>query len=130
MKFALAYYLLLIYSTVILKPLIPVIEDGLSHCFAEAYHIATVHAKYGNNHLENEIAGTSDNTDNSSNKNTLKEDDAVSVHVVSIEENCCFEIANTILSYIIQPKSPLCKIVLSKTVPPPKNFLTALLNFS
>jgi hypothetical protein len=44
MKFAIAYYLLLIYSTVILKPLIPVAEDALFHCFAEAYHIASVHA--------------------------------------------------------------------------------------
>ena len=60
MKFAIAYYLLLIYATVILKPLIPVVEDVLIHCFAEAYHVATVHAKYGNNHLEKELANTND----------------------------------------------------------------------
>jgi hypothetical protein len=56
MKFATAYYLLLIYATVILKPLIPVAEDVLFHCFAEAYHVATVHAVEGKDHVEKEMA--------------------------------------------------------------------------
>ena len=58
MKFATAYYLLLIYTTVILKPLIPVAEDALFHCFAEAYHVATVHAVEGKDHVEKEMAAS------------------------------------------------------------------------
>ena len=71
----------------------------LFHCFAEAYHVATVHAIYSNNHFENEEADTNDCSDNNNNKNTLKEDDSVSVHVVSVEKVCCFKIINTISYY-------------------------------
>ena len=121
MKFALAYYLLLLYATVILKPLIPVAEDSLEHCFAEAYHIATVHAKYGNNHLEKQVADTNDNNDNSkNNKNVLREDDAASVHVVSVISNHYLEIINAQKSYVLQPISSIQKIILSKIYPPPK----------
>jgi len=58
MKFATAYYLLLIYTTVTLKPLIPVAEDALFHCFAEAYHVATVHAIEGKDHVKKEMAAS------------------------------------------------------------------------
>src|SRR6476619_1477623 len=58
MKFATAYYLLLIYATVMLKPLIPVAEDALFHCFAEAYHVATVHVLEGKDHVEKEMAAS------------------------------------------------------------------------
>lgn len=56
MKFTIAYYLFLIYATVILKPLIPVAEDTVMHFFGEAYHIATVHAAEGKDHVEKEMA--------------------------------------------------------------------------
>lgn len=68
MKFAAAYYLFLIYATVILKPLIPVAEDALGHCFAEAYHVATVHAIEGNDHVEKEMAASGSNDDSLKNQ--------------------------------------------------------------
>lgn len=119
MKFALAYYLLLIYTTVIVKPLIPVAEDTLEHCFAEAYHIATVHAVYGSNHLENKVAATSDNNDNSSNKNIIK-DDTGSVHVAVHESECLININHFFKAYFKQPKSFVLKIFQSIVIPPPR----------
>ena len=77
MKFAAAYYLLLIYSTVILKPLIPVAEDALMHCFGEAWHIATVHAAEGSNHVEKEISASGANDDSSKNQKTDKTEQAI-----------------------------------------------------
>ena len=77
MKFAIAYYLLLIYSTVVLKPLIPVAEDAVMHCFAEAYHIATVHAIEGNNHVEKEMADPGANDNSSKNQKADKTEQTI-----------------------------------------------------
>ena len=122
MKFALAYYIILIYATVILKPLIPIDEYGIQHCFAEAYHIATVHAKYGNNHLEKELENANDNTDNISNKNILIDEDSASLHIISTIENIPVKAGTVKTTYIIQSALSLQKILLSKIFPPP-NFL-------
>lgn len=120
MKFAVAYYLLLIYSTVILQPLIPVAEDALFHCFAEAYHIATVHAKYGNDHVEKEIAGTNDNNANNNNKNTLKDDNSVRMHIAIADQTQCACVITRKTLFFIQPESFSGKIFLSVIIPPPK----------
>ena len=53
-----------------LQPLIPIAEDAIEHCFAEAYHVATVHAKYGNNHVEIALADDAKDEDNSKNTAT------------------------------------------------------------
>ena len=67
MKVPIAYYLLLLYVTVMFKPLIPIVSDAVSHTFAEAIHIATVHAIYGSNHLEKELSETSSETNTNRN---------------------------------------------------------------
>lgn len=85
MKFALAYYLVLIYATVILNPIIPVAEDAVMHCFAEAYHVATVHAKYGNNHLEVALANDAKD-DDSKNQTSTKYGEQSTVHISIIGE--------------------------------------------
>lgn len=120
MKFAIAYYLLLIYTTVIIKPIIPVAEDALFHCFAEAYHVATVHAVYGNNHLEKQEANASDDNTNNSAKDILKTEDIVTSHIPVVEENYILPITNAEIFFYMQPSSPLHKIVISKLAPPPK----------
>ena len=121
MKFAIAYYFLLIYSTAILKPLIPVAEDAVMHCFAEAYHISTVHAKYGNDHLEKEVAAGTDDNDKS-NKPAVKDDETITAHIAVAAPQYIF--TNTIPEVLcyIELKSALHKIVLNKLVPPPRIF--------
>ncbi len=120
MKFAAAYYLLLIYATVIAKPVIPVIEDSVFHCFAEAYHIATVHAKYGSNHLQKQIANTNDDNTNNTNKNTLKEDNSVTLHIASIQQIQSYPINKLKKLFFIQPQTALNKIFIHVIFPPPK----------
>ncbi len=39
-----------------LRPLLPIVSDAWGHTFNEAIHIATVHAKYGANHLQSVMA--------------------------------------------------------------------------
>jgi hypothetical protein len=80
MRFSIAYYLLLVYLSVMLKPLMPLVTDAWNHAFAEANHIATVHAKYGEHHLEKELASDEQN-DNNKSQNTAKTTEPVPVHI-------------------------------------------------
>lgn len=54
-RFITSYFLILLYIITAFGQLMPIIKDAVSHTFAEAIHIATVHAKYGINHLSKEI---------------------------------------------------------------------------
>lgn len=120
MKFATAYYLLLIYLTVMLQPLIPIAEDAISHCFAEAYHVATVHAKYGNNHVEIALADDAKDEDNSKNTAAPKAGEQSTVHLF-VKELAVQKFEND------QPKEKFfytsdkpCSIYILKNIPPPK----------
>ena len=42
-----------------MRPIIPIISDLLDHEFSETIHMSTIHAKYGSNHLDFEIASKS-----------------------------------------------------------------------
>jgi hypothetical protein len=86
MKVPIAYYLVLLYVTVMFKPLIPVISDVLSHTFSEAIHIATVHAIYGSNHLEKELSNASPDNANNKHQNSTNGEDPVPVHVSAQED--------------------------------------------
>ncbi len=79
MKYATAYYLFLLYCTVLLRCAIPVACDALSHVCNEEEHLATVHAVYGNNHLQKEIA--SNETSNNKNATIVKYEEPVQVHL-------------------------------------------------
>lgn len=81
MRAPIAYYMMILYFTVMFKPFIPIVKDVISHTFAEAIHIATVHAIYGSNHLQKELSDT--NADNANNKhqNSTNGEDQVQVHV-------------------------------------------------
>ena len=56
---ATAYYLFLIYFASICKPVTPLIFDVLAHIFSKHEHIMSVHHEHGKNHLDYEMAKTS-----------------------------------------------------------------------
>lgn len=76
---------MLLYFTVMFKPLIPIVSDAISHTFSEAIHIATVHALYGSNHLEKELSNTASDNANSKHQNSVNAEDQVPVHVSTHE---------------------------------------------
>lgn len=120
MKYATAYYLFLLYCTVLLRCAIPVACDALHHIFNEEEHLATIHAVYGNNHLQKEIAAT----ENGCNKNTasIKYEEPVQFHL-----KACFL---TLIDFIDKKTqipfgftaSHCLPVYLQQTVPPPKFF--------
>lgn len=54
MKKVIAYYLLLLYSLAVVKPVAPFVCDAIAHAFSEAAHISAVHMIYGSNHAKME----------------------------------------------------------------------------
>ena len=93
MRVLITYYLMLLYITVMFKPLIPLVSDALSHTFSKAIHIATVHAVYGSHHLEKELSNSSSDNANSSHQNTVNTEDPVPLHVSTNEwvYDFCFD---------------------------------------
>jgi hypothetical protein len=121
MRFPVAYYLLLLYLTVMLKPLMPLISDAWDHAFSESIHIATVHAKYGANHLQSVLAdNASDNNSNGKNQNTVKSAEVMPVHIHQETVTCRFMALTGCIHYnSLQLRRP-AKTIILKNYPPPK----------
>lgn len=120
MKFTIAYYLMLLYVIVIFKPLIPYISDAASHFFDDAIHVATVHAIYGDNHVEIELAATGSDNDASKTQNTTKAQDPIPVHVSEEASDYDFSLNEADKHYPSVFLYNLQRIFISKDAPPPK----------
>lgn len=81
MKSPAAYYLLLLYVSVMFKPLIPILDDAWSHAFSGIEHISLVHAKYGSNHVQKNIADAEQSEKNHPSSSTLKNSEQVAYHL-------------------------------------------------
>ena len=75
MKSPIAYYLMLLYVTAMLKPLLPIADDWWSHEFNEIEHISLIHAKYRNHHLQKEVADTTSDSENRKDQNASNQED-------------------------------------------------------
>ena len=102
---------------VMFKPVVLLIQDTLSHEFCEAIHIATVHAIYGNNHLQKDIADS--NNDTSKHHNRVITEEA-QLHVSSHETTFQVAVKKIEKDY---PYSNTCRVkngFILKFSPPPK----------
>jgi hypothetical protein len=120
MKFTTAYYLMLLYCTVMFNPLIPIIKDALSHSFSEAYHISVIHAEYGANHLENELANSGAENESGKNQSTVNPEEQVPVHLATGEYAIDFSFSITSEYQPSSKNNSLPAIYLAKHCPPPK----------
>jgi hypothetical protein len=121
MRYPGAYYLLLLYATLVLQPLLVVTQDFLSHTFEDAIHIATVHAKYGNNHVEIELAQTNSD-DNGKNHDSPKSEEQIPAHVFPNPFDHCFNSNLVIDQFVPLKPNKLPSVFISKQIPPPKPF--------
>lgn len=119
MRAAIAYYMMILYCTVMFKPLIPIIKDKLAHTFAEAIHIATVHAIYGADHLQKEVDQTSSDAANGKHQNSNNEDQ-VQEHVSTNECKFDFWNAKTPQNYFTGSQPAISTGFVSQHSPPPK----------
>ena len=118
MKFAAAYYLLLIYATVIAKPIIPVAEDMLLHYFAETHHITTVHAAEGKDHVDKEMAASGKDDVASKNQKADKAEESIHEIAIDITFNCLNPHAS--INRTVFTKKLLSTIYIDFISPPPR----------
>ena len=111
---------MLLYVTVMLKPLIPIVSDALSHTFSEAIHIATVHAIYGSNHLGKELAGTASDDVNNKPQKSINTEDQVTVHISANECLYNFSVQRTDNPFSLLKLFKLKAGFILKQSPPPK----------
>lgn len=100
-----------------IKPVIPIVEDLFSHFFDEAEHIATIHAKYGANHLQKELTASKNSEDKS--KSSLNDEDQVFVHICPTEINCLHPLDATDVFYVIFNQR-IESVFLFKRIQPPR----------
>lgn len=120
MKSPTAYYLMLLYITVMLKPLIPIISNVWSHEFNEIEHISTIHAKYGSHHLQKELAASGTDNENSKNQGILKSDIQYSFHVLTDAFECIFTPQKIHSQYLFFLLNKLPLVHIFNQSPPPK----------
>lgn len=120
MKFVSAYYLFLLYLTVVFQPLVPIICDALAHTFENEIHLATVHAHYGSNHLETTLAETNANDKNKENHTTFNSEDPFPVHFAEDRYTVIFILTKMPVKHPVVNLSLLPFAFIAKQFPPPK----------
>ncbi len=111
---------MLLYLSVMFKPLIPIISDAWEHEFNEIEHLSLVHEKYGSHHLQKELGASSTNDEHDKNSNTLRSEDQVAFHVLADEYNshknsAAFDKHFDLLKYFKLPS-----VFIAREGPPPK----------
>ncbi len=111
---------MLLYITVMLNPLLPIVDDWWEHEFNPIEHQIHVHAVYGSHHLQKELAEENSNNDNNKNQNTVKSQDQVPFHVSPLvcKYNCTLNKIDIQYSGFIMNKLPF--VLISNQGPPPK----------
>ena len=112
-----SYYLLILYTFAVCKPIVPVVTDTFSHIFWKANHIATVHALHGNRHTAEELqAEANENSKKKTDKAVLFE--TQSAHTTPNFFRLYFVSETTSIKYLIQPHSLLDRWMDNIYIPP------------
>ncbi len=101
------------------KPLVPIFCDVWAHEFNDIEHISTVHAKYGSNHIQKELAETDSDT-NKKNQSSLKSEDQVAFHISANEIFLNFHVNDFDKKFPLWNLNKLPPAFIHKHIPPPK----------
>ncbi|MEO5681069.1 MAG: hypothetical protein ABIQ88_00445 [Chitinophagaceae bacterium] len=83
MKKALLYLLLFSYITIICKPVLPSLSDGIAHIFWYTDHMATVHYEHGKYHVHNEYKDAAKKGYPEKDASLPKSDNPISYHLIT-----------------------------------------------
>lgn len=95
--------------------------DCWSHTFAEAQHIITVHAKYGSNHLEKELAAENSDNKNNKDQSAAKPEETTPVHIAVAEYKYEYFSPKLTTSFSALTLLKIPPVFIAKHIPPPKN---------
>jgi hypothetical protein len=115
MKKPVLYLLLFAYSTILLRPAMPYIADGMAHLLWYHEHIATVHIENGKQHVHIEVE--KENKKNSA-ENNAEENKKAS----SISEHSSSSIAYSFCPMIIQQNHFPNKFIFYSGTKPQRNY--------
>lgn len=119
MKSTTAYYLILLYSIAMCKPIIPVLGDFLAHTLWQEEHLQTVHQEHGKNHVHYELMNAAKNEQKDNEPQSTKLSDNVSVHIPT---NYQFDFSCLLI--VAQKQDGSCKHiphpVIDLLIPPPR----------
>ncbi len=121
MKKLLLYITLLSYAVVMFKPVLPYINDVISHTFFYAHHMATVHYENGKYHVHYEVArDIKDEKSDKSTSSNLKKDNLTNEYLVPSSSQNNFIIADLATTYLLLPSPNLLNGNAKNNFPPPK----------
>lgn len=123
MRYLSAYYLLLFYLTILIRPIVPILENFLDHEFSETIHVSTIHARFGSNHLEVQLAAKSSENRQDKENNTLGYEMYNSLYTFKKESFFSFSIYQTINNFPLLKCQSIDLIFLAVKKHPPKSFV-------
>ena len=103
----------------LLKPIVPVVSDLMSHTIAEAVHLSSIHMVYGADHTQQEVAKEA--TDKKGNhEQNIKADDGSSVHM-SYTNNLNFSpTVTSTIDFLNCDDNRSSNVFITRQGPPPK----------
>ncbi|TDH23532.1 hypothetical protein EXU57_17170 [Segetibacter sp. 3557_3] len=120
MKSTTAYYLLLLYTLALFKPVLPLVQDELAHLFAHAHHLATVHHDHGDHHAAGEVTEALLEQEEHPGTDLAKSSTPVSIHIIVETEFQYLRLPSPIREFGIAADR-CTTIPVLKHYPPPKS---------
>ncbi|MEO8771667.1 MAG: hypothetical protein ABI402_16345 [Ferruginibacter sp.] len=119
MKKGIVYILLLSYSTLMLKPVLPYISDSIAHIFWYSKHMATVHYIDGKFHVHKAVMEEEKRNGADKNPFTEKKDQSQYEYLITLIKPLIFK-GIIVNNYFAKPSTPLFTAYLKKDYPPPR----------
>lgn len=119
MKKLILYIVLLSYTVVMLKPVLPYVSDFIGHVFFYAQHMATVHVENGKMHIHKEIVDNAKKAASQKELPSSQKDNSTNDHIILQQKE---SIPNPDLKKIhqIPSTSALLYNFLTGEYPPPR----------
>ncbi|MES2590962.1 MAG: hypothetical protein V4608_03670 [Bacteroidota bacterium] len=114
------YIFICIYSFVLLKPVMPVVNDVLAHTFFKMQHLATVHYENGKHHLHVELLSGLDSQEKEPARNVPSSIyETFANHICVKTENLPTDFCSSVL-HIPHKKQHIPDVIVKNSTPPPK----------
>jgi hypothetical protein len=122
MKKLCLHILLLSYTMMVLKPVLPYVSDFVSHTFFYAHHMATMHYENGKYHVHYETAKEAkEDTSDKSASSSAKKDNSANEHIlVAIKQQPAFNAIVNNADYALATTPSLLNSIVQNNYPPPR----------
>ena len=122
MKKLLLHIILISYTALLFKPVMPCVNDFAGHIFFYAKHIATVHEENGRFHVHLEAANNVNEQNNkeASTPSSSKKDNTVTEYCFFIIDDEPFFGNSLHLNYLLRNKNEVCIGSIQKNYTPPR----------